>query len=401
MPKKYIFIFISPLCLFLILELLSFIFLSMGTTKYSKEEIYTYSQIKLRQEREFNYESSPFFGPVNNINSSYYSKNTNLFHRRNINNYGFSEYQNFPYLKRSDEFVIGIFGGSVAESLANQMSGSTKLKSLDAHFGKKIVILNMALSAGKQPQQYFISSYFSNTIDLAINLDGLNEITSTNYPQRPLGHPEILSGQLINNDKNLQKVYFNRLLGKIILNFGEITKNSILKHSNTLFVVYKYLVRYKEKNKNDLFGEDAISNTEGLKRWYNNRMISKKQLNSNKINHWLQYILMQKRMLSGLGKESIFILQPNLWVKNSKPFSEKELTLKEVSPFSSSIDINKSYIEMTRLIKSQNIKINNLSNIFDKTLATVYKDNCCHLNKFGNKLLIQEIINIIKNKKQE
>ena len=41
--------------------------------------------------------------------------------------------------------------------------------------GKRIVIANLALGGGHQPQQYFIASFFLEDVDLFINIEGFNE----------------------------------------------------------------------------------------------------------------------------------------------------------------------------------------------------------------------------------
>jgi hypothetical protein len=43
--------------------------------------------------------------------------------------------------------------------------------------------------------------------------------------------------------------------------------------------------------------------------------------------------------------------------------------------------------------------MHDFKNIFDKTLETVYKDNCCHLNKYGNTILIKNLVEVIVNLK--
>lgn len=67
------------------------------------------------------------------------------------NNYGFKDPKNFPYRKKEDEFVIGIFGGSTALHFSEYLLESKIWENAISDKGKKIVIVNFALSGMKQP----------------------------------------------------------------------------------------------------------------------------------------------------------------------------------------------------------------------------------------------------------
>ena len=95
------------------------------------------------------------------------------------NNYGFMSYYDYPYKKKENDFVVGIWGGSVAFWMSI-MGKDSLIKYLQKHFKQKnIVILNFAQGGMKQPQSLSILSYFHSIgqkFDAAIFLDGVNEI---------------------------------------------------------------------------------------------------------------------------------------------------------------------------------------------------------------------------------
>ena len=80
------------------------------------------------------------------------------------NNYGFDSVLNYPYREQSDdEFVIGIFGGSVALGFVK----STMPGLFDDIFarapqlrGRKVTLLSFARESYKQPQQLETLAYF-------------------------------------------------------------------------------------------------------------------------------------------------------------------------------------------------------------------------------------------------
>ena len=102
------------------------------------------------------------------------------------NNYGFDSMLNYPYRKQSaNEYVIGIFGGSVPLGFVKStmpglfdhiLAKTPQLK------GRQVTVLSFAQSAFKQPQQLEILAYFlslGQQFDLVVNIDGVGEILQT------------------------------------------------------------------------------------------------------------------------------------------------------------------------------------------------------------------------------
>ena len=254
----------------------------------------------------------------------------------------------------------------------------------------------MAISAGKQPQQFFISSYFSRDIDLSLNIEGFNELTSQNYPHRPLEFPSLPISEMVTDDKTLQTLYFGRLVRSLTIAIGEKFQKLTYFPKNTIFFLYKTFFKLKRKLDQKLFMSKETTDKLALKEWYNGEKLSIKQLNKAKIKTWYHYSNSQYLLFKSLKKKSLFILQPNLWVPKSKPFSDQEKKFKHNSPFSPKTDVANSYRLAKLLSKEALFKLHDFSNIFEDTTETVYQDNCCHLNEKGNYILINNIVEIIK-----
>jgi hypothetical protein len=97
------------------------------------------------------------------------------------NNFGFVSPYNFPIERGNNEFIIGIFGGSVSVWFC-QVGVQHLLDDLRQHEffkARTLVPLCMAHEGYKQPQQALILAYFlsiGQPFDLVINIDGLNEV---------------------------------------------------------------------------------------------------------------------------------------------------------------------------------------------------------------------------------
>lgn len=77
------------------------------------------------------------------------------------NNFGFYDRRDYPTAD-PDEFIVGIFGGSVAHSLAIRAGArlAEQLESAPLAAGREVVVLNFASGSYKQPQQVLILAYF-------------------------------------------------------------------------------------------------------------------------------------------------------------------------------------------------------------------------------------------------
>ena len=134
----------------------------------------------------------PYFGFV-------YKPNVDMATRLphvTFNNHGFL--QSADYVRRNpacctvpsvrsdpNEVIVGVFGGSVAASLAVRMQEDpafTKaLNAIPRFANRPIRILSFALGGHKQPQQLMILTYYlslGQPFDLIINADGINELYS-------------------------------------------------------------------------------------------------------------------------------------------------------------------------------------------------------------------------------
>lgn len=120
---------------------------------------------------------SPYFGfPESN-------------HRRlTSNSYGFIIADGFkgmevPYTPepRSNEFIVGIFGGSIAcafyqDAVAQLTEGLSNHPDLA---GRPVTVLNYSMSGSKQPETMIMLAYFTTigqNFDLIINMDGMNDL---------------------------------------------------------------------------------------------------------------------------------------------------------------------------------------------------------------------------------
>jgi len=299
------------------------------------------------------------------------------------------------------DFVIGITGGSVAGALAVHMRNNPSvvdvLRDLDPAFGdRQPRIVNLAMGGGKQPQQFFVSAYFLEHLDLVINVDGLNDVVPISLlPVYPLEYP-LLTPRFHDREgggkayatmgRGVVSLYklINRLPGRL----------HVLGRSYLYFAFYSGvddLLDGAARALNAAYLDAAIEQN-----WeQGDERPTDSQIMERRLEIWAKYTALQSDMLRPYTRNYYF-LQPNQYVPDSKPLSEEERR----------IALNEDNVHaiggaMTRLrralpeLNCQGIPVNDLTNIFSSVSETVYKDDCCHLNSRGNKMLAEAIVAIV------
>jgi len=92
----------------------------------------------------------------------------------------------YPHVAAENDYVVGIFGGSVGSGFALQAqadgSFAEVLKDVPDIADKNVVVLNFSQPGFRQPQQLTTLAYFlsiGQTFDLVLNIDGFNEVVTS------------------------------------------------------------------------------------------------------------------------------------------------------------------------------------------------------------------------------
>ena len=130
----------------------------------------------------------PYFGYVNSPSRRDPGQSANnLGFQVNAERYAQNpDFYDYPRARRPGEFLVGIFGGSVAFGFATQAQGDAEMqaafRSLPLAKSRTPVFLNFGLSGYRQPMQLLVLSYFlsiGQPLDLVLNLDGFNETVNS------------------------------------------------------------------------------------------------------------------------------------------------------------------------------------------------------------------------------
>ncbi len=337
-----------------------------------------------------------------------------------INVHGFTGVE--PIIRRSPEkLIIAILGGSVAFHFHND-GGAAILRKKLLHSplfeNKEIIFINFALPGYKQPQQLLALTYFLTLgaeFDMAINLDGFNEIALP-YGDNSLSRVSPYFPRYWNlySRKTLQKETILNLAKAYATQqqrhkLASLLNQSMLRNSAFFLTIWHLLDRHLE----DLVKQAQKTISTSLS---NNKSESSfqstgpaypfentEQLFSDTVALWKR----SSQQINNLAVKNNFayfhFLQPNQYVLNSKQLTEFELTNCYINgeyAYKDAVHIGYSLLRDTgRILQKEGVAFRDLTQIFHDEKRSTYLDNCCHLNELGNELLADEISAALTSKK--
>jgi hypothetical protein len=319
------------------------------------------------------------------------------------NNFGFVSPHDYPFARTSnDQFIIGIFGGSVgvwfcqigAHRLVDDLQRSGRF------VGKTLVPLCFSHEGYKQPQQLLVLAYFlsiGQPLDLVINIDGLNEVALGNVnDQRGLEfsmpsaqHIEplinLIDQATLTPEKLQSLASIERDKQRMTALVQRIDRNRI---ASVNFVLER-LHRRTLNHYNAELGRFANlpSNPRGNSLILPTRKLAERdgpQLYEAIARNWANASLLMHQMLSEKGVPYFHFLQPNQY-HGSRRFSAEEArtALSNDSPFKAPTEQGYPLLER-EASRLAGIRFASAVHAFDDEPAPVYMDNCCHYTLAGN-----------------
>ena len=331
-----------------------------------------------------------------------------------VNEYGF--FGTLPPTQASNQNVtVALTGGSVTLELFLYAGDLLKqgLQDSPAFRDRNVDVVCLALGGMKQPQQLMVLNYFLSLgyhFDVLINCDGFNEVAlpfaqnipyniSPFYPRawgiyatKALNtEAAILYGRLSESKKKTER-------------WRSFVSRSPYRHSN-VFLFLWHLIRTSEENKQNTY-DGEIREILRIKKHthpqetgpsYARR--SKRDIFSDLAQLWKRSSVQMAKLCMANDIRYFHFLQPNQYVKDSKPLNDWERRHIYAGPD----NLSRQGVELgypglfsagEELIQ-QGVPFYDLTNIFRSHSETIYRDNSCHYNQSGYRLLAQSIVGII------
>lgn len=318
-------------------------------------------------------------------------------------------YPGLPFKKTSkDQFIIGIFGGSVAMhfweyELQHHVVAKT-LQALPQFQNKDIVVLKLCNPAHKQPQQLLTLNYFLSVgqeLDMAINIDGFNEVAASYLNNKAGLEVSMPFGMMVSPlialaDKDLSPEEL--ALSLEVLQLKNQLKDSVNRLSEcrlaTCFTLRWMQAKYffnQYGGKSQLLSQlkrdekkDSLVHLDRIE-----KPLDDGEAIERTVDMWVNSSLAMNDLLTARRIPYFEFIQPNQYYVTNRQFSaaEKKIAFDDNSLFKE--PTVKAYPKLLGKIgdlKAAGVKVFNAVSIFDETRDIVYLDNCCHYTDAGNEV---------------
>jgi hypothetical protein len=340
------------------------------------------------------------------------------------NNLGFIDIQQreVPFKPEANDFVVFIFGSSVASRLMNNSTHARPslqeaLQNLPQLAGKNVVLYNMAQGPGKQPQQLMELAFLiasGQHIDLVLDLGGTLEFVSgmNNYQQGidPIFPPvEILLaiGNELTPPDTSSSDYYELAYGVAharaeskryaVLLDGSASGIAYLKNRIFRSIYERSLARNLtayDQNVSKQAGWEAVRQRLGV-----NMPIktSKEGIVEYIFDIWVRCSDLMKVMASSSGAAYLNVVLPNPY-HSKKLLTESEkavLNAPESNYIRQGSSVGHGMIESrAEMLKSHGIAL--ATAIFDDIPDTIYLDGSGHMNKLGETIMTEFVADQVR-----
>ena len=331
--------------------------------------------------------------------------------RLTTNNFGFVSAHDYPFVKTNpNQFVIGIFGGSVGawfcqvgvHRLLDDLRAKSFFKS------KELVPLCLSHEGYKQPQQLLVLAYFlsvGQSFDLIVNIDGFNEVALSSLNQQrglDISMPSVmhldplvnLVNQATLTPEKLQslaaiseyKARINYLVGR--LQHNRIAAiNFVLEqlHTSATRSYQGELARFSSlpsspSDASLILATPSVTRRDGERAF------------ADAAKGWSEASALMHTMLAARGVAYFHVLQPNQYF-TTRTFSadEARVARSDASPFKTSAEAGYPKLIAESAALKTRVNFLDATRIFDREASAVYMDDCCHYTLRGNQLLADAI----------
>jgi hypothetical protein len=326
------------------------------------------------------------------------------------NNFGFTSPFDYPFAKSDPrQFVVGIFGGSVAAWFCQVGTDRlvARLRESPALQGRTIVPLCFGHGGYKQPQQLLLLSYFlsiGQVFDAVVNIDGFNEVALSRLNDErgsDISMPSVMHMDPLTNLVDQSSLTPERVasLARIVADRQKLNDLAERLNRTRSAAVYVVLARVHrvvsleyqtEQTRLDRLpsptaGESLVRMTPRVR----NRPGA--ELYEDIARHWVRSSVLMKEMLTARGVPYVHVLQPNqYYTTRSFPPDQAAVARLDASPFKEGAERGYPYLEKALAaddFKQAGITVVNGLHVFDDEARPVYIDNCCHYTRLGNELL--------------
>lgn len=291
------------------------------------------------------------------------------------------------------QLVVGVFGGSVAMQIADPraaLAEALEPAARAAGYGS-VVVRSYAIGGWRQPQHFFALVRFLDEIDVAILLDGFNEVIHLgdwHLARQPADYPWSAVWGALARDRSTGDTLVRAEL--IDLHRGArrataaVDRTSVRRSTLAHLLWRVYAARYEQRvaalreRLASVPAENSVTS----------RDVAPAQIAVRRdayLDFWRELVSYSDLICRARGRTFFHFVQPNQYDRGSKPLSaqEREEFTRQTSWFDEVTPRYARVEQMTARLRGDGVDSSFLGDVFVGTTETVYVDDCCHLNERG------------------
>jgi hypothetical protein len=332
---------------------------------------------------------------------------------RSATPYGISDVS--PIQRRSsDKIIIGILGGSFADDIAYGMTEELAARLRPGFPGREFVFVKLTIGGYKQPQQLMALNYFmalGGEFDIVVNLDGFNDVALPGLENIPNTNP-FFPRQWHLRMRTVPDTEFLTTVGKIKFwdslseRWTRVFRSGPLRYSvtaNTIWRIGDQLLYNQAVANRALLPQMSAVNgyaAAGPPAQYAND--AEMYLALGRL--WAESSFQMHALAQAHGIHYFHFLQPNQYVEGSKPMDadERRVAIRDDHPYAA--HVRKGYPVLRALgqdLVRRGVNFVDLTTIYADTRDVLYRDNCCHVNDAGQRIVADAIARAIRSRTGE
>ena len=316
-----------------------------------------------------------------------------------------------PIRHRSDgKVIVGIFGGSFADDISYNLAGELADKLKPSFPGREFVVVKATIGGYKQPQQLMALNWFmalGGEFDIVINLDGFNDVALPALENVPDTNPFFprqwhLRMRTVPDTEFLATVGKIKFIDAVSAKWQSFFRTGPLRYSvtaNTLWRIGDQLFYNAAVNQRAKLPK--MSATNGYAAAGPPAPFANDDEMYSALGHlWEESSYQMNAVAKAKGIRYFHFLQPNQYIEGSKPMdaTERRVAIREDHPYAGSV--KKGYPVLRELGKDlirRGVTFVDLTNIYANNRDVLYRDNCCHVNTTGQRIIVDAMVKTIRS----
>jgi len=348
----------------------------------------------------------PYFGFIDKVGTRHPASFLRASHP--ANNFGFASTHSYPFRKQHPaQFVVGVFGGSVAANYAFHEIETgllaAALQRVPALAGRQVIVMPFAIGGYKQPQQLLVLSYFlsiGHDFDLVVNIDGFNEVALGVLNDEHGVESSMPSDFILLPMVNLATGAFSK--DELALTLAILDDKERLARAAASLAAARTATGYQLAwlwsrplagrywegvRKLDQLRQARTGAAQTYMQIPARRPVSADEALAETVRQWSRSSLLMKQLLDQRRIPYVQFIQPNQYVPTRRVFGagERSVAIHEGSAFRAGA-VRGYPLLLAELVRLRGVGVNAFSavEIFDDVGEPVYVDNCCHYNAKGS-----------------